>query len=605
MTAREGGGHALAFAVLAAVVFSSHAAYLTLPYFWDELGQFVPAALDIARDGAWIPHSTVPNSHPPATMAYLAAVWNVFGYSIAATRAAMLVLASALAYATFLLAIRLCRGTAGAPAFLAVLFLLADPLFYTQGMMAQLDLPAALFTVLALLLYLDGRFAAAAAVCVLLVLTKETAAVLPAVFAVDRFRAGRWRETAWFCAPFAALGVWFFALWRATGHLFGDSGYTHYNLTYPLHPVRIVTASLRRFYDLFIADFRWIGAIALWFALRRTRLFATREWRLTGAAALAQTLLVTVLGGAALERYLLPVLPLLYIAFAAAGTVFRPAWRGAGAIVLTAGLIAGWFVNPPFPFPYENNLAMADFVRLHRSAAAFLETNFPGGVVYTAWPLTAALRRPEFGYVTRALRTRETSDLRASTLEALAGENAGILVVYSRTWDPPWGVLRISWVRRFLSAYYDYAPEIGEERVWRVFHLKLVARWERRGQWIEVYARPGAAAAGSEAGRSGERLDRFIELGGLKRLGDISVHAGVEALLTVAGQGAGGHGENGGVASRFSIPEADEARRFETVHAGHLNVHENDVEGLGGMKIDRFFPAPGLYHAMALPLEKR
>ncbi len=489
MTAREGGARVAVFAVLAAAVFSSHAAYLRLPYFWDELGQFVPAALDIARDGAWIPRSTVPNSHPPAVMAYLAAVWTVFGYSVAATRAAMLVLASGLAYTTFLLAIRLCRGTAGAPAFLAVLFLLADPLFYTQGMMAQLDMPAALFTAIALLLYLDGRFAAAAAVCVLLVLTKETAAVLPVVFAIDRFRAGRWREAALFCAPFAALAVWFSALWRETGHLFGDSGYTHYNLTYPLHPVRIATALMRRFYDLFIADFRWIGAVALGIAVRRSRVFATREWRLTGVAALAQTLLVTLLGGAALERYLLPVLPLLYIAFAAAATVFRPAWRAAGAMAMAAGLFAGWFLNPPFPFPYENNLAMADFVRLHQSAAAYLESNFPRGVVYTAWPLTAALRRPEFGFVTHAMRTRETSDLRASTLQELAGENVEILAVYSRTWDPPWGVLRISLVRRFLSAYYDYAPEIDGEQVRRVFHLNKAARWERRGQWIEIYAR--------------------------------------------------------------------------------------------------------------------
>ncbi len=493
MRAREGGAHVLVFAVLAGVVFSSHAAYLTLPYFWDELGQFVPAALDIARDGAWIPHSTVPNSHPPAVMAYLAAVWGVFGYSIAATRTAMLVLASGLAYTTFLLAIRLGRGTAGAPAFLAVLFLLADPLFYTQGMMAQLDMPAALFTVIALLLYLEERFAASAVVCILLVLTKETAAVLPALMALDRFRAGRRREAALFCAPFAALGVWFFALWRETGHVFGDSGYTQYNLTYPLNPVRIGTALLRRFYDLFIADFRWIGAIALGFAVRRSRVFDTPEWRLTGMAALAQTLLVTLLGGAALERYLLPVLPLLYIAFAVASTTFRPVWRAAGASVMAAGLFAGWFLNPPFPFPYENNLAMSDFVRLHQSAAAYLETNFPGGVVYTAWPLTAALRRPEFGYVRRELRTRETSDLRASTLEAMAGENVEILVVYSRTWDPPWGVLRLSWVRRFLSDYYDYAPEIDEEQVRRAFHLNMAVRWARRGQWIEVYTRRGAA----------------------------------------------------------------------------------------------------------------
>ena len=110
-------------------VFLTHALFFGLPYFWDELGQFVPAALDIYHDGAWVPHSTVPNAHPPGVMAYLAAVWKIFGYSIAATRGAMLVLAGLTVLVTFLLAIELCRGLTGAPAFVPVLLLLADPLF--------------------------------------------------------------------------------------------------------------------------------------------------------------------------------------------------------------------------------------------------------------------------------------------------------------------------------------------------------------------------------------------------------------------------------------------------------------------------------------------
>src|SRR6476646_9443498 len=80
---------------LALFVFSSHLPFLKLPFYWDELGQFVPAALDIFQRGAWIPLSTVPNVHPPGVMAYLAAVWSIAGYSIAATRVAMLALAAA------------------------------------------------------------------------------------------------------------------------------------------------------------------------------------------------------------------------------------------------------------------------------------------------------------------------------------------------------------------------------------------------------------------------------------------------------------------------------------------------------------------------------
>ena len=62
---------------------------------------------------------------------------------------------------------------------------------------------------------------------------------------------------------------------------------------------------------------------------------------------------------------------------------------------------------------------MVDFVKLHRAAAQFLETKESGRVVYTAWPLTGALRNPAFGYVEKSLPVAKTSDLRYSTLRAL------------------------------------------------------------------------------------------------------------------------------------------------------------------------------------------
>src|SRR5436305_8600523 len=164
----------LLFCGLALAVFLAHSPFFTLPYFWDELGQFVPAALDILHDGAWVPHSAVPNVHPPGVMAWLASVWKIFGYSIPATRAAMLLLGTLAALFTFLLAVRLCGRFPGAPAFMAVLLLLFDPLFYTQSMIAQLDMPAMLGTTLALWLFFQNRHGWAALACTALVLAKET-----------------------------------------------------------------------------------------------------------------------------------------------------------------------------------------------------------------------------------------------------------------------------------------------------------------------------------------------------------------------------------------------------------------------------------------------
>jgi 4-amino-4-deoxy-L-arabinose transferase-like glycosyltransferase len=483
-------GYLIFFVAFALVIFLTHALYFDLPYFWDELGQFVPAALDIYHDGAWVPHSTVPNAHPPGVMAYLAAVWKIFGYSIVTTRLAMLALASLTALFTFLLAIQLCRGLPGAPALAPMLLLFADPLFYMQGMMAQLDMPAMLFTSLALLLFLKDRHPGAALACTALVLAKETGGLLPLILGgallLDRRRA---RYAAYYAAPFAVLAVWFFVLWRTTGHLFGDAGFTHYNIGYALHPVRATLCLIRRVYYLFLSDFRWVGSIGMVLAWKRSRIYRNRAWTITALFFAAHVVMVSVLGGAELERYLLPALPLLYIAMSAAWSTLGPLARNVSIAAVAAGLLAGLFVNPPYPFPLENNLAMVDFVELHRNAAHYLEARHPNQTIYTAWPLTAALRDPAFGYVTGKLATFETSDFRYSTLDHLDARGMDVLVLYSRTWEPRWGVLRWPIVARFLRHFYQYEPQMNADQVrWR-FGLIQEQRWMQRGQWVEVYGR--------------------------------------------------------------------------------------------------------------------
>src|SRR6476620_4892097 len=93
-----------AFAGAFLLVLAIHFPFLDLPFYWDELGQFVPASLDLFQHGWWIPRSTLPNSHPPGVMAYLAGVWSLFGYSIPTTRVAMAALAALGVVATWRLA---------------------------------------------------------------------------------------------------------------------------------------------------------------------------------------------------------------------------------------------------------------------------------------------------------------------------------------------------------------------------------------------------------------------------------------------------------------------------------------------------------------------
>ena len=478
--------HLVFFTAFAALLLALHLPFLTLPFHWDELGQFVPAALDLYRDGAWVPHSTHPNVHPPGVMAILALVWHVFGYSILSARLTMLAIAAAGVFLSFLLAVRLSRQAPGAPAFAAIAFLMLAPMFYTQSMMVLLDMPAMTLTVLALLLFLDARYAACAAAATALVLVKETSITTPMVFAAWLwFAERRRREALYFLAPAAALGLWLVELHHVTGHWLGNEEFAQFNVSQSLGFNHIAYAFGRRIYMLFLSDGHFLGAAAL---IAGWRWLRGKEWTIAGLVAASQAIVVTVLGGAVLDRYMLPVLPVLYAAFAVAAS----AWKRPVRLMIQGAMgvlfLLGWFWNPPVPFPYENNLAMVDFVRLQQEAAQYLEDHEAGKRIATAWPFSEALVNPEFGYVRRRLNlTVRTGGMRSANLAKLDAKDFDVLVLYTLDWPVNPRLLDIPRVRSILASFLNLDFNASPDEVRSTLGFVPVLRWTRGGQWIEIY----------------------------------------------------------------------------------------------------------------------
>jgi hypothetical protein len=472
------------------ILVLSHLLWLDLPYYWDEAGQFIPAALDIFHGGAWIPHSTVPNIHPPGLMAYLAAVWSLAGYGVVATRAAMLVLASFGVLAAFLLAIELSGQVRGMPAFLVVALLCVSPLFFAQSLLAQLDAPAMLFTCMALLLFLQDRIVPAAAVCVVLVMVKETGLVVPLVFAGRLAVERRWRDASFFLAPVAALAVWIAVLARTTGYWAGNPGYAAYNVYYPLHPVRLMTTLARRLYFLLLADFHWVGAIAIWYAWRKSSLFHTRSWRIAWLVVAAHVVMLTLFGGAVLERYLLPIMPILYTAMAAGLSLYPRTLQRVCAVVLLAGAAAANFINPPYPFPYEDNLAFTDFVRLQAETANYLQTWRPHARVSTIWPLTRELSHPELGYVKGRFAVEPLASLSRETLDRIDWSKVEILVAFSREWNPQLSIMNVAAVKSFWEKSMGRVSNGTAQEMRSRVPFPVEWHGERGGQWVDVYVNP-------------------------------------------------------------------------------------------------------------------
>jgi hypothetical protein len=396
----------------------------------------------------------------------------------------MLLIASIGLLLSFLLAIRLSRGAAGAPAFAAVVFLLASPIFYTQAMMAQLDMPAMTFSVLALLLFLEEQYAFCALACTALVLVKETGLSTPLVFAGWLLYQRRWPQASFFSAPVVALSLWLLLLHHATGNWLGNSGFARYNLSDSLQLGHILGTLFRRAYFLFAANGLFLGSIALFAG---SRVLRGREWRIAFLVAGAQVLTVSLLGGAALDRYLLPVLPIVYAAMAAAASIYPASWRWTTQAAMAGILVIGLFWNPPYPFPFEDNLAMTDFVALQQEAAMYLEEHAPGKRIASVWPFTDVVERPEFGYVRRSLPVEKAEDFGLENLAHLDRRKMDVLVVFSEVWGFGGGVMDYEFVRNYLRRYWGYRPQATAEQIRAGLGFVPVLRWTRRGQWIEIY----------------------------------------------------------------------------------------------------------------------
>jgi hypothetical protein len=477
----------LIFAAAALAVIAAHVPLLQLPYYWDETGQFIPAATDLYQTGALIAHSATPNVHPPGVMTWLALAWHVFGYGIPTTRIAMLLVAAFGVLATFLLAIELSRGSPGAPAFTAVTLLCLCPLFYAQSMLAQLDMPAMAFTALALLLFLQNRFRAAALTCVALVMVKETGIVVPFVFAAWLLLERRQDALApdespadilWFLAPGGALLLWLIALRHFTGHWLGNSGFAEYNVFFPLNPVRFLFALLRRLYYLFIGSGHFIGTVAFLWAWRRMPLLRDRPWRIAATLAAAHVLAVTALGGAVLERYLLPALPILYAAFAVSMQALPEMRRKLTIGCLATCLVAANFINPPYPFPFENNLMFVNFVDIERDAAFAADTY--DGAVATTFPMSAALEHTDNGYLMLPHKVIEVPDFRPSTMAALSLNPPPLMIVYNTETDP-WHIRQTRPWQWFFGKYYNYERQMSALEISQLFNMRISRTWDSHG----------------------------------------------------------------------------------------------------------------------------
>ncbi len=518
-----------------AAVTLSHASLLHLPYFWDEGGYYVPAALDFYHTGTLIPVFT--NAHPPLPNVVLGSLWHLFGFHILVTRSTACAFAAMALTAVFVLSRRLL----GFRAALAVAILTAIyPIWFSQSSLAHADIFAAAFTLGALALFLSSpeligsfpknfsghrRLFLSSGFFCLAVLSKETAVVQPVALAVaqtvlawqrrgDPARArAHWRWAAALSVPVPVLAAWFAYHYRKTGYVFGNPVFLRYNATANFTLPHVLYALRIRCMHLVWQREIWLPLVfaAACLLLLPPRPSSGSDGRVLGlpravAASIgvlvgANLIAFSLLGGALLTRYLLPVYPLILLTAVAVWRERTVKWPWLAGLTGLAFFSALWW-NPLAFFAPEDNLTYRNMIVVQQEAIRYLDQHHPGATVLTAWPVAGDLTRPELGYTTHRFRVVTLENFTVPELAKAASEPGlydTALIFTTHYTSPAFRRFLLthphSWRGRRYAADLDLDPaevarRLGGTVVWQADHDGEWAAVLRFSRSYEAQARP-------------------------------------------------------------------------------------------------------------------
>ena len=397
-------------------------------------------------------------------------------------------------------------------AFAAVLLTAIYPVFFAQSSMAQLDVPVMALTMWALYFHICRRRILTVVVFAIAGLVKETALIGPFTLLGWELvcpvieRAKQWsvclhphklKHSLSFALTIVPLLGWYAYHHHVTGFVFGNPEYLRYNLGATLNPLRISVAFVMRLWHAF-------GYMNM-FVLSAGAIFVIREpavktdgiarqgidlqvqivfWLLIVAHAVA----FAVVGGAALARYMIPVIPLVILLCVSSLHKHLRQWWAWVGLTAVAFVLALMF-NPPWRIAPEDNLAYADFVRLHKDAAVWLEKNEPKATVLTAWPGSDELNRPFLGYVKQPITVVRVENFTLpQMLSAVQQRDAyDSVFVFNTKYEPPRNLLaRFGWWERIQKRFFDYHEDLRPEEIATLLRGRIVWQENRGGQWAAV-----------------------------------------------------------------------------------------------------------------------
>jgi hypothetical protein len=206
----------------------------------------------------------------------------------------------------------------------------------------------------------------------------------------------------------------------------------------------------------------------------------------------------SVLGGALLTRYLLPMYPLVLLVCVAIWQRHLRPWYLPAALS-AAAFLAGIWIDPPYAFAPEDNLTYRDMVVLHQRAVAMIAKDWPQATVLTAWPAFSELERPELGYTSVPIKAFAIPNFSIGEIEKAAADpgDYDTALLFSTKWAPPRGAVDLSRLNQpgksnssSDARYFDFHEDVRPAEAARILNGELVWQDHIHGEWVAILRFP-------------------------------------------------------------------------------------------------------------------
>jgi hypothetical protein len=209
-----------------------------------------------------------------------------------------------------------------------------------------------------------------------------------------------------------------------------------------------------------------------------------------GVVIAAHMVVLSMLGGAVLARYMLPVLPLVILV--CVSTLRRRLHHWVWCVVaVCAAFVFALVTPPPYRIAPEDTLLYRDYVILHAQAEAEIAQRYPHARVLTAWPASDEMTRPFLGYVKQpmdVIRVENFSDAEMERVARATGE-FDIVFLFTTKWEPPRPLLqRLAFGEALQKRFFDYHEDVAPERAASMLGGRVLRYENRNNEWVAIIA---------------------------------------------------------------------------------------------------------------------